>query len=139
MQAALSVLLRLFAPHLPFVTEEVWSWWREGSVHRAPWPAAGELAQLAAPDPEAAAALEATIRVLGEVRRAKSEAKRPLKVGITRAVVRETAETLARLDLGRVDLCAAANIQQLVLEAGDAFSLDVEFAESETAHGTISG
>jgi valyl-tRNA synthetase len=133
MQAAISVMLRLFAPFLPFVTEEVWSWWHEGSVHRAPWPSSQELMDLVAAAPQDGGALRVAIDVLGEVRRAKSEAKRPLKAVIARAVVRDSAERLRQLEMVRLDLSAAANIQALELHTADAFSVSVEFGEPEPA------
>src|SRR4026209_46082 len=89
MLVALSALLRLFAPYLPFVTEEVWSWWRPGSVHTAPWPSPEELFEPAGgEDDSAARTLELAAAVLGEIRKKKSEEQRPLKTAVARAVVR---------------------------------------------------
>ncbi|HXG88705.1 MAG TPA: valine--tRNA ligase [Vicinamibacterales bacterium] len=134
LQASLSVLLRLFAPYLPFVTEEVWSWSHDGSIHGAPWPSSAELAGIAGiagTDTTSAGCLAAAIDVLGEVRRTKSEAKRPLKAMISRAVVRDTPERLAQLEGARADVAAAANIHALLFEPADAFAVSVEFAEVE--------
>jgi valyl-tRNA synthetase len=119
---ALDSLLRLFAPHMPFVTEEVWSWWRDGSIHRASWPVADELASFAADD---VAIYPAAAAVLGELRKAKSEAKRSMRTEVTAAVVRAPAELRRALepvtsdvrDAGRVvgDL-ALADAAELVVD-----------------------
>src|SRR5204863_10027095 len=84
---ALAVQLRLFAPVLPYVTEEVWSWWRTGSVHRAPWPTADELP--AGGDP---AVLTAAAETLAAVRKAKSEAQVSMRADVTSAVVHAPAD-----------------------------------------------
>ncbi len=104
LREALNVMLRLFAPFMPFVTEEVWSWWQEGSVHAASWPSGA----LAAGDP-AVLALAAT--VLGQVRKAKTGAQASMKAEAARVVV-----TGPNVDLVRGcedDLRAAGNIVDL--------------------------
>ncbi len=126
MRATLSVLTRLLAPYLPFVTEEVWSWWQAGSVHTAAWPTVQEIHALVA-EPGDAAALAVAVDVTGALRRAKSEAKVGMKTPIARAVVADTAERLAALETVRRDVAAAGNVGELVLEDAAAFSVAVTF------------
>ncbi|MGE5814758.1 MAG: class I tRNA ligase family protein, partial [Acidobacteriota bacterium] len=129
MLVAVEAFLRLFAPFLPFVTEEVWSWWREGSVHRAPWPREEDvLRPIGAADDRAAAALEFGAQVLSEVRKRKSEAQRPLKAPVLRAAVRDTAERIALLETVRADVTAAGFIQSIEAQESSEFAVDVELA-----------
>jgi valyl-tRNA synthetase len=123
--AALSVLLRLFAPFLPFVTEEVWSWWRAGSVHRAPWPAPAELEDVRRADP---LVLDVASEVLGEVRKAKSAARTSMRAEVRLAVVRDTPARLAALARAEDDVRVAGAIGELVTQEGEEFSVKVELA-----------
>jgi valyl-tRNA synthetase len=108
LRTALSVLLRLFAPFLPYVTEEVWSWWRRGSVHRSSWPSPDELAPASAGgDP---VVYEVAARALGEVRKAKALAKRSLRAEAERVIVRDTEERLKVLRGVERDVREAGNI-----------------------------
>ena len=100
--AALSVLLRLLAPFLPFVTEEVWSWWQSGSIHTSAWPAPPEVESLLADNSDAvresdAGTYECAIYVMFDVRKQRSEAKQPLKARITSVDVRGPKEFVAYL------------------------------------------
>ena len=106
---ALSTLLRLFAPVLPFVTEEAWSWWHAGSVHRAPWPVRDELVGDAPP----AGLLAVASSVLQAVRRAKSEAKQSMRAEVAQLAVRGTAPELDTFSLVSGDLRAAANVREV--------------------------
>ena len=111
MLVALSTLLRLFAPFLPFVTDEVWSWWQAGSVHNAKWPTPQEVVEpIGGHDANAVHVFEQTRAALGEIRRIKALDKRPVKAVIERAVLPQRFESLTP---AAQDFRAAAHIRDL--------------------------
>ena len=132
LRLSMSTLQRLFAPFLPFVAEEVWSWWQVGSIHLAPWPDASELLDRAddnARDEDEALAM--AVDVLREVRKAKSEAKRPMRAPVARVLVRDMAERLAALEMGGGDLLLAGVIERLEPVESDAFAVEVQLAPDD--------
>jgi valyl-tRNA synthetase len=146
LRLSVSTFQRLFAPFLPFVAEEVWSWWQTGSIHLAPWPDAAELrVELDGPvdgggeddgggdgREEEDAALEVAADVLREVRRAKSQAQRPMRAPVRQARVYDTPARLRALQLGLGDLLQAGAIEQLEPVESDEFAVEVALVEDTT-------
>ena len=127
---ALDVLLRLFAPVIVFATEEVWSWWREGSVHTQPWPEAAPLREAAAG--EDASVLETLSDLVIVVRRIKSDAKVSQKTPILSLTLTVPAARAAQAEAGRADLMALGRIEALEIVGGeveDAAASAVELGE----------
>ena len=138
LRAALDVLLRLFAPFLPYVTEEVWSWWREGSVHRASWPAAIELADPAGADSDPAIYAVAAA-VLSAVRKEKALAKVSLKTPVDSVTVHDTQDRLRLLSRATADLREAGNIRAIDQAEADAFAVETVLAPPSPASGEPQG
>jgi valyl-tRNA synthetase len=128
--ASLSVVQRLLAPFLPFVTEECWSWWMEGSVHTAQWPTRdlyfgassrfnnGRIDELIA----------AVSEVLSVIRKAKSEARLSMKAEVARVCVEGSRGRLELLKIAESDLCAAGQVKQFEMREAEAFDVRVELS-----------
>jgi valyl-tRNA synthetase len=126
----LSVLLRLFAPFLPFVTEEVWHWFHAGSVHTAPWPTIQEL-ELS--EPRSAGVFDATTTALGAIRREKTASKRSMRTPVDLVVITDQPSVLERISLALGDLRDAGGVEKVELVAlvDEAPSIAVTLAEPE--------
>ncbi|MEY4137018.1 MAG: valine--tRNA ligase, partial [Actinomycetota bacterium] len=125
--AALKTQLALFAPFLPFVTEEVWSWWQEGSVHRSAWPTTEGLTF----DGADADLITDLAAVLTQVRKAKSEAGASMKAEVSSAVITAPAAAIARLSQAEGDIKAVGRIAELSFAEGAQIDVAVTLAPTE--------
>jgi len=109
-------LLKLFAPFIPFVTEEVWSWWQEGSIHLQSWPKSSEIItnKSVGIDP-----LNNVTWILSEVRKVKTENKQSMKAEVKTLEIWAKAEVIDQVKDAQKDLIAAGNIKDLKLNVTD--------------------
>ena len=123
LRLGLAVLVRLFAPVLPYIAEEVWSWAFAAetgapSVHAAPWPGARDFAAVPAPaDP---ASFDVAVACFGAINKGKSEAGVSVGRGVTRLALAAAPATLATLDGVRADVMAAARVERCDVRADPA-------------------
>lgn len=122
LRSALSVLVRLFAPFLPFASEEVWSWWQEGSIHGAAWPTADELPR------SSSDLMNVASEALILIRKSKSDLKVSMKAEID---VLELAGPTSLSQIAR-DLQSVGNILKLKLKESDQISIsEIRFTNAE--------
>jgi valyl-tRNA synthetase len=122
----LETLIKLFAPFLPFVTEEVWSWTHEDSVHKSAWPTSVSLRAFSGD----ASLLAVSAEILSQLRKSKSEAKVSMKAEITKAVINASVDDIAKAKLVAGDFSAAGRVQTdfVYVESAGSISLEIELA-----------
>ncbi|GAB3606070.1 valine--tRNA ligase [Conyzicola nivalis] len=126
LRTAVDVLLRLFAPFIPFATEEVWSWTHDDSVHTAAWPVVARSAGSGTGSDEPTGLLPLVSEALISIRRAKTDAKASQKTEVTSA----TISGPAMLELGLDDLKGVGRIETVTFVESDTVSVsDIVLAE----------
>jgi valyl-tRNA synthetase len=119
MRLALSVLLRLLAPYLAFVCDEVWSWSNSGSVHRASWPTRDEILRVSGADESAKKAVLHITEALNAIRKGKVDQKVSIGTPVQQVIYQAAEDVIACLTLVQRDLKAASRTEALVLRTGE--------------------
>jgi valyl-tRNA synthetase len=121
LRIALHTQLRLLAPFIPFATEEAWSWWQDGSIHRSGWPEASELEGFT--KGQASSMLKSASDALMGIRKAKSDQQLSMKAEITSLVIKAPAGKLEELKALEADLRAVGKIDSINFETGEEISI----------------
>ena len=124
---ATQTFLKLFAPFLPFVTDEVWSWWQEGSVHNSVWPKSSDVSVAGAPKD----VNETVSLVLSHIRKVKSDAQVSMKAEISLAEITAPAAVIALVKQAETDVLTAGRIQKANWIEGAEISVSATIAPVE--------
>jgi len=124
LRTALSALQRLFAPTLPFATEEAWNWWNDTTIHSARWPTPTNLGG----DPTL---IDPSVEVLTQVRRAKTEAKQSQRAKVASLIISAPGEMHEALAQGQTDLIDAGSILNLEVVASAELATSVTLAPDD--------
>lgn len=123
---ALSALQRLFAPLLPFVTEEVWSWWQPDSIHLGPWPTSDEILSDIVTLDNGEDLLSAVGEVLSQIRRSKTEGKTSQRTAIEHLKIFATTTQLNFISSCMDDLRNAGGLSEVEMVAHDQNAIAVQ-------------
>jgi valyl-tRNA synthetase len=121
LRTALAAIQGLFAPTLPFATEEAWNWWHITSIHSSAWPTPTNLGGKAT-------LIDPTVEILTRVRRSKTEAKQSQRAKVTSLLIGAPDELHEELVLGQADLVDAGSILHLEITAGAELVTEVTLA-----------
>ena len=114
LRLGLNVLLRLFAPAMPFITEEIWSWLYaeesdQPSIHGASWPSEEEFDRVEAPHSEQS--FDLALAALSAINKSKADAEVSMGREVESLVLAANAKTLEALELVQSDVLAATRVQ----------------------------
>jgi len=135
----LKTFTRLFAPFMPYITEEIWSWRFQGSgkdasVHSTAWPSVSEVSSIKG-DP---AAFHAAVDVLGVIRGKKTEAQKGQRWGVSKLSVKAADVDLTILKTVLDDVLKAGGVDSNGLtlasnaaNGGKKFEVELALAEAE--------
>jgi valyl-tRNA synthetase len=121
LRIALLALTKLLAPFIPFATEEAWSWWQVGSVHRSSWPLAEELSSFNGD--QNVALLSLASQALIGIRKAKSDEKLSMKAEISSLTIEANEADIESLKHIESDLKSVGKIDQVSYKASESLAI----------------
>jgi valyl-tRNA synthetase len=116
-------IVRLFAPFLPYITEEIWNWeyakdeGMRSSVHKSPWPAMREfegVSETKYPD-----LYEVLVELISPIRKAKTDANISVAAPVSKIEIKCPATMNEMCNLLVKDVVAMLHVNEYNIQTGN--------------------